>query len=1289
MLRKHLIAVLLGVAASPALAQQAPPDPIVQDGREGSALGSTLRARAAQMPTVGPDGKITLPTGERIAPEDIVPGAHRGDIQALKDLEGASAERLDEVGKQAMRAAERDPRAVGGAYRGLLGQRKDTTEPLLQDDALWGQTMTVLQQARSGMLGETFAACTTETRYRDIAAGARHQTHVYTCEQLNRLADASRVRNIEVAEGVIDGQVFESNVVRRDFLIDLPVAVPPNALTVEWQPVFDGNLREILLEVEPTAQNAWTGTWRGVFEDRPCDGVPEGQGCIDRPQWVRIGYTGSYLVFSESLDCAPEDCLLETDGFCTAEWTCTDEGPRTINGVVVDERFASLMAPLFPGQTGLCFAARAEYRCDYAVGTMCWTRPDGTQACVTNEEGGVEQNTCDRVRQQPGVCAITRRECTEDSRGHNDFCYVESVTYTCNQPIRVTDLGVEVSNTCSGAVRCMGEECLNQGDTAITTQSSIAGTQARLVLAQHLLSDWEAVQTTATATSSNKAGGVDLEYFRGEPLECRKALGGLVDCCTQTTGGGLDLWFSMYPKFLRQVNADIAESRLAGEGSGGWKYFAEERYENESLNKSFTSTLETVRGGVHGGEGTSTPVAEYSSPAGNMAPLKPAFIERARSEVQDPGWACTQEEFDLAVQREVGMCAKVGQRCAASVLGACLDKRDVYCCFNSPLSKTIRTTMAGGESNGAFGTARRPDCSGVSQAVVEGFDWNQVSMDDLVARMERAGALPNSERIASLTSMENLTGQQSSIVREEEVRKNVMVRTQARVAEVQLLDAHLGIKADQQENVPDAVEDPNVVGEVTFAQGFDSVGAGQRVLLQVIREGSAGSVGVHWSTRDGTAIAGRDYRAARGFVQWSGGEGAKEPQLLAIETLQLPRVDGQPAREFYVDLREPSGGAVLGNRASTTIKISNLGAIQVLPGEPPGDPHLSFQKRFVGAAPAGSFGGMLLGWDVIVTNASRYPVRRFTVYDVPGLPAWAGVDPTREVFSLPRQNPPRCLLGMTTGSQNPFGQPYATCTANEQTYGSSALMPGESVVWRLYSAADPGSTASNMCGAQAVFDMGGGEDRTVYYAPGNAPGCEASGTMPLAGTGPLANCEAARAPTAALWGGALQHQLALSGFPGTTPGSGDSLGASPPVRTNAWSIYNETLEVPSGTSPDLRMRLGFQREEGRFASTVAVTITPCPRDLRPAPGANEQSTPAACRYVGPPYALPGGVAPGFTIGFGGAEAEGVCRLQPGSTYYLNYAFYDTRQPIVAGQSTCEAPGQECSLLFDWDALPRP
>jgi len=1186
-----------------------------------------------------------------------------------------------------MRAAAIDPRAEGEAYRTLLSQEKNSAEETMADAPLWDQTLRVLNDARSGVLDETYADCTSETRYRDIAAGTRNELRTYTCEQLNRLSNSTRTRDIDVAAGDIDGENFSSSVVTRDFTFDLRVNVPAGAQTVNAVPVSSGTVREVALEIAPSTDNGWVGTWRIVYEDRPCDGLPATASCAGRNQSVSFGYTGSFLSYNETLNCNPEDCLLDTDGFCEAEWTCSDSQPRSINGVLVDEQFAGLMAPLFSGQEGLCFAARAEYQCDYALGTMCWTRPDGTQACSTNTEGGVSQNTCDRVRNEVGICAPVRSDCTEGSRGHNDFCYVESVTYQCARPVDVSDLGVNVTNTCSGTVRCMGDDCLNDSDTAIATQPTMAKTQAQLLLVQHVLSDWVRVEP-ALATPP---GATDqVAYFQGNDYECRKTLGGVTDCCTTTTGGGLALWFSMYPKFQRQVNADIAETRAGGNPEGAWKALSEGEYTNQTLNHSFTSLIETIRGGVHGsGEGGGNAVVARSTDtpagAGNMAPLTAAFIARAREEVQDPGWSCTQNEFDLAVQREVGMCAKVGQRCASSVVGACLDKRDVYCCFNSPLSKEIRVAMAGGEANGAFGSARSPDCSGVSPVVVAGFDWNTVNLDDLTARMERAGALPTSERIEEMSNIQKITGQQSTIVREGEIRRDVKVRTQARVAEVDLLEAHLGILEDQSEAVPDAVDDPTVVGEITLAQGFQGIFAGQRALIEAIREGSAGAVGVRWSTRDGTAIAGRDYRAASGQLNWSE-SGEQAAQLIQVETTTQPRVDGQPPREFYIDIFRPTGGAVLGNRIESTIKITPPGAVQVVPAPILGEPSLSFQKRFVGVVPADNQGRPMLGWDVVVTNTSRYPVRRMTIIDVPALPAWAGVDYTRQAFVLPQQHPARCQLGQLLGGTNSFNQPYATCTLNENAgTGHRPLLPGESITWRLYSAADPGTSVSNVCGAQAVFDMGPDDQRSLYYPPGQTPSCMAQGSMPVAGTGPLASCGVATAPTAGLWGGGLQHRLAFAGFPEVRPGSGDSLGATfGPLRVDRWSIYNEALDIPSSTPRSLRMRLGFRREEGRFASTVALTISPCARDLRPSPALSEATTPAACRYVGPPFGASGEASPGLRIAFGGSAEAGVCHLEPGALYYLNYAFYDTRSPIVVGQSTCEAPNQECSLLFDWD-----
>jgi hypothetical protein len=111
------------------------------------------------------------------------------------------------------------------------------------------------------------------------------------------------------------------------------------------------------------------------------------------------------------------------------------------------------------------------------------------------------------------------------------------------------------------------------------------------------------------------------------------------------------------------------------------------------------------------------------------------------------------------------------------------------------------------------------------------------------------------------------------------------------------------------------------VGSVAFAQASYTVSEdGGSLLVSISRGGgSAGAVSVTYSTANGTAIAGEDYIATSGTLNWADGEtGAK--------TFSIPLIDDalvEGNETFTVTLSNPTGGLGLGTPATTTVTITS------------------------------------------------------------------------------------------------------------------------------------------------------------------------------------------------------------------------------------------------------------------------------------------------------------------------------------------------------------------------------
>ena len=103
------------------------------------------------------------------------------------------------------------------------------------------------------------------------------------------------------------------------------------------------------------------------------------------------------------------------------------------------------------------------------------------------------------------------------------------------------------------------------------------------------------------------------------------------------------------------------------------------------------------------------------------------------------GLGCSEEENKLKVNREADRCIFVGSYCSSkAVLGACLKKKESYCCYQSAISKLI--AEAGHDQLGLdFGSAKEPKCDGFSVAQLQSLDLSGVDFssvaDDMIQEL--------------------------------------------------------------------------------------------------------------------------------------------------------------------------------------------------------------------------------------------------------------------------------------------------------------------------------------------------------------------------------------------------------------------------------------------------------------------------------------------------------------------------------------------------------------------------
>ncbi|GAM71752.1 incF plasmid conjugative transfer protein traN [Vibrio sp. JCM 19236] len=75
-------------------------------------------------------------------------------------------------------------------------------------------------------------------------------------------------------------------------------------------------------------------------------------------------------------------------------------------------------------------------------------------------------------------------------------------------------------------------------------------------------------------------------------------------------------------------------------------------------------------------------------------------------------YECEEEELDLAMKRDLFSTHYIGSYCKDKILGACIEKRRVYCSFDSPLSRIMMEQIYAQPQMGLdWGSPKNPNCT--------------------------------------------------------------------------------------------------------------------------------------------------------------------------------------------------------------------------------------------------------------------------------------------------------------------------------------------------------------------------------------------------------------------------------------------------------------------------------------------------------------------------------------------------------------------------------------------------
>jgi len=106
-------------------------------------------------------------------------------------------------------------------------------------------------------------------------------------------------------------------------------------------------------------------------------------------------------------------------------------------------------------------------------------------------------------------------------------------------------------------------------------------------------------------------------------------------------------------------------------------------------------------------------------------------------------WKCEQQEFELSARKQMHDCTFVGTYCAESTPLGCIEIKQAYCCYNSPLAQIVMSGAAP-QLGLSLGDPQAPNCVGLTIAQMTELDWSKIDLDQWYGLLAANGQIPNS-----------------------------------------------------------------------------------------------------------------------------------------------------------------------------------------------------------------------------------------------------------------------------------------------------------------------------------------------------------------------------------------------------------------------------------------------------------------------------------------------------------------------------------------------------------------
>lgn len=117
---------------------------------------------------------------------------------------------------------------------------------------------------------------------------------------------------------------------------------------------------------------------------------------------------------------------------------------------------------------------------------------------------------------------------------------------------------------------------------------------------------------------------------------------------------------------------------------------------------------------------------------------------------KDSGWgqsaglaACDDEEKAIGKAKAKKITVSVGERCDRKVLGACIQKSQVYCVFDGKLARIIQEQGRRDQLGVKFGSGDSPNCRGITVPELQSIDFDKINFSDFYEDLMKNQKIPD------------------------------------------------------------------------------------------------------------------------------------------------------------------------------------------------------------------------------------------------------------------------------------------------------------------------------------------------------------------------------------------------------------------------------------------------------------------------------------------------------------------------------------------------------------------